>query len=156
MTSHGVKRGARHGGVTLIELMITLAIVAILAAVVYPSYTAYLYRTNRSLAQGALHEAASRQETYFLNRKRYANDMRELGYPTNPGALDSEGQYLPVLAGEDFIYQIRIDIGGGAAYLLTATPNSPKQKDPACNVLTLTSTGRKGVSGATQSVQRCW
>ena len=53
---------ARERGVTLIELMITVVIVAILAAIAYPSYTQYVLRSHRTAAKTALHDMASRQE----------------------------------------------------------------------------------------------
>src|SRR5688500_9870500 len=54
-------------GFTLIELMVTVAIVAILAAIAYPSYTNYIVRSNRSAAQGYMLELSNLEQRYLLD-----------------------------------------------------------------------------------------
>lgn len=54
-------------GFNLIELMIAVAIVAILTMIAYPSYTKYIIRTSREAAQSQLLQLATSQETIFLN-----------------------------------------------------------------------------------------
>ncbi len=75
----------KKSGFTLIELMITVAIIAILSAIVYPSYLASIVRANRGDAQTVLMEMAQRQHTYMLNMRDYAPDLATLNYtvPTN-------------------------------------------------------------------------
>lgn len=58
-------------GFTLIEAMIVVAIIAILAAIAYPSYERYIIRANRSAAQQAMLGIASRQEQYMLDARTY-------------------------------------------------------------------------------------
>ena len=65
----------RASGFTLIELMITLAVIAILTAIAYPSYQAYLQRGVRSQGQQFLMDLAQRQEQYFLDQRQYATDL---------------------------------------------------------------------------------
>lgn len=69
----------RSAGFTLIEVMIVVAVVAILTAVAYPSYRNYIVRANRSAAQSFMLEVASRQERYLLDARTYAADMATLG-----------------------------------------------------------------------------
>lgn len=62
----------RSSGFTLIELMITLVVVAILVAIALPSYQAYVIRGVRSAGQQFLADLAQRQEQYFLDARQYA------------------------------------------------------------------------------------
>jgi type IV pilus assembly protein PilE len=58
-------------GFTLIELMITVAIVAILAAVALPSYSAYVMRANVTDAAKGLSEMRLKMEQYFQDQRTY-------------------------------------------------------------------------------------
>ncbi|WP_207887504.1 type IV pilin protein [Pseudomonas sp. 30_B] len=69
----------RNSGFTLIELMITVAIVAILAAVAYPSYKQYVIRANRSEAQAYLMDLSQRQQQYLMDSRTYADSDTTLG-----------------------------------------------------------------------------
>jgi type IV pilus assembly protein PilE len=66
-------------GFTLVELMITVLIVAILAAIAYPSYQSYLARAYRSEAYTALNQWANLQEQYFLDQRRLRRRYEQLG-----------------------------------------------------------------------------
>lgn len=59
-------------GFTLIEVMITVAIVAILAAVAMPSYQQYIIRAARTQAQSELLQLVNVQEKIYLNSNNYA------------------------------------------------------------------------------------
>lgn len=65
----------RLRGFTLIELMITVAVVALLAVVGYPSYRDYIARGQRSAGQQLLSDIAQRQEQYLLDRRQYATAL---------------------------------------------------------------------------------
>jgi prepilin-type N-terminal cleavage/methylation domain-containing protein len=61
----------RCAGFTLIELMITVAVVAILATVAVPSYTQYVVRANRSAVQRFMLDVANREEQFMLDARQY-------------------------------------------------------------------------------------
>jgi type IV pilus assembly protein PilE len=67
----------RHGGFTLIELMITVAIVAILAAVAYPSFMEQVRKSRRSDAITALNAVAQAQEPTSVRRRPACGWWRE-------------------------------------------------------------------------------
>lgn len=63
----------RSAGITLIELMVVVVIIAILAAVAIPSYRDYIIRGNRSAAQQFILTIANRQEQFRLDARSYAS-----------------------------------------------------------------------------------
>lgn len=65
----------RNSGMTLIELMMVLAVIAILTAVALPSYQRYAVRGIRSQGQQFLMDLAQSQEQYFLDQRQYATDL---------------------------------------------------------------------------------
>ena len=69
----------KAAGFSLLELMIVIVIVAILAAVAYPSYQQHIVRTNRAAAQQYLLEVSSLQHQFILDNRSYATTLATLG-----------------------------------------------------------------------------
>jgi len=140
----------RHGmaGFTLIELMIVVAIVAILVGIALPSYQRSVQKGLRSDAKAGLLDAANRQESLTLDRNTYTTDMTVLGFAADP-MITEEGHYSVAAAACD---------GGVIAtcYKLTATPvpSSPQAKDLRCTSFVLESSGAKSATGTT--ADECW
>jgi type IV pilus assembly protein PilE len=72
------KTGGLNRGFTLIELMVAVAIVAILAMIAIPSYTAQMVKSRRSSAEAVLMDIAQRQQQYLLDARGYAPDVPTL------------------------------------------------------------------------------
>jgi type IV pilus assembly protein PilE len=83
-------RGSR--GFTLIELMITVAIIAILAAVAYPSYTEHVRKSARRAAQAEMMDIANRQQQFLISSRTYVSDLAAAGYQL---PADLVGKYTP-------------------------------------------------------------
>lgn len=136
-------RAYKHkiSGFTLMELMVTVVIVGILAAVALPSYRSSVLRSARSDGKSALLEVATRQEQYYLDNKTYTTDMTALGLPASP-YITENGTYSVSAAATT---NIAID------YTLTAAPQGGQVNDTHCGSLTLTSNGVKGAASSD-----CW
>ena len=91
--SHSIPR--MGSGFTLIELMITVAIVGILAAVAYPSYVDYINRGFLSSAQQFVMDVGQREEQFILDNRSYAANFAALNITNRPTDVTNNYQ-LPV------------------------------------------------------------
>lgn len=145
--------GRRKNGFTLIELMVVVFIVAVLLVLTLPSYQRQLMNTRRSLGAAELLQVVMRQEQYFLDRKRYADTLTDLGYSASPYAIDAQGNAVSALA-EDRIYLIGLTTYEDA-YTLRAVPQLHQAADRLCGALSLDSMGIKLATGE-GTARECW
>lgn len=143
-------------GFTLIEVMIVVAIIAILVGIALPNYREYVLRSNRAVAKGALLEVASRQEQYFLNNRSYTHLLTDLGYDASY-YIDSEGQPRTTSAGS--IYQMTItdpdSNTGETIYAILATPQNAQVEDTKCLNLGIDDQAEKTATGP-KGRAYCW
>ncbi|MBH2033064.1 MAG: type IV pilin protein [Pseudomonadales bacterium] len=134
-------------GFTLIEMMVVVAVMAILAAIAMPSYQEYLLRAHRADGIALLNEVAARQERHYAQNNRYViadDDVAELSL-RNAGVSDSGYYQLSLAEGGD-------DDGG---YVLTAIALDGQAADTDCLNLILSGAGERGVTG-TAGAADCW
>ena len=116
--SASLSQRLRRRGFTLIELMIAVALVAILAAVALPSYTEYIKRSSRGAAQSELVELAAVQEKIFLNSNAYAISVTTAYSGSSTGGLGATTGLS-----RDSRYSFSTTVNG-ASFTLIATPVS--------------------------------
>jgi len=146
-------------GFTLIELMIAVAIIGILAAIAYPSYTNYVLRGKRSLAKAVLTEVASRQENFFVDRKSYADSLTDLGYPAATFCVIADNTARTSCT--DATYEITMETSAVGTtvvgFTLTATGKGSQLRDKDCKTLTVNQKGEKAATTSTgASSPNCW
>lgn len=85
------------------ELMISVSIVAILAAIVLPSYENYRLKAARSAGTDCLVEAQRRLESYYSRSNTYpsSSPLQAVGFSSDPYACGDDGAYLLARAAED-------------------------------------------------------
>jgi type IV pilus assembly protein PilE len=132
-------------GFTLIELMITVAIVGILASIAYPNYIEQIRKGNRADAKASLTSFANAMEIW---RMQNGNSYLGAGAPNtgspNPAVFSAT---VPVSGGIT-TYDLTISAVTATTYTLAATPVST---DSTCGTLSITETGAK-----TPATAGCW
>jgi len=125
-------------GFTLIELMVTVAIIGILASIAYPSYIDQVRKTRRANAQSDLVELASFMERYYTENFSYD--------PVNNAALPIKESPK---SGSPKYYTLTV-VSSDTSYALTATAKNGQGND-RCGNLTLDHTGDPGAA-----TTGCW
>ncbi|MEX2150829.1 MAG: type IV pilin protein [Steroidobacteraceae bacterium] len=103
-------------GFTLIELMIVMVVVAILAAVAYPSYRESVKKGNRRAAQAEMMEIVNREHQFFIANRAYA-DTVALGYTLPPDVI---GNYT---------HAVTLDAGPPPGFTVTFTAINAQASD---------------------------
>lgn len=126
----------RVRGFTLIELMITVAIVAILGAVAYPSYTSFVVKSNRAATKAFMVAVANKEQQYIL-------DARVYGEAADHAAIGSVlGLAVPKEV-SDFYNVSVANVGGNTrTFQITGAPIAG-QMNRNDGTLTLDNTGAK-------------
>jgi type IV pilus assembly protein PilE len=118
-------------GFTLIELMVTVAIVAILAAIAYPSYTQYVIRGKRAAAKAAMMDIANREQQFLLSNRVYADKT----------TLVNNGYVLDNDVSRSYTWDVTADnTASPPIFTITLSPSGAQSAD---GPLTLNSRGEK-------------
>ncbi|WP_305909805.1 type IV pilin protein [Methylomarinum sp. Ch1-1] len=130
----------KNNGFTLIELMITVTILAILAAIAYPAYNDYIVKSRRSDAKSAILKMQLAEEKWRANNPSYTATLSDLNYPNS---------YSP-----DGYYELAISNNTANTYTITATPVSGglQAGDSDCASMSMDQNGTKASSPSSA----CW
>lgn len=127
-------------GFTLIELMIVTAVIAILAALAYPSYTEHLRSARRSEAASVLLDAAARQHQLLIEQRSYSSSFAALNLSVPPDLA----RY--------YTLSTTVTAGPPPGFSVAAAPIGAQAGD-RCGTL---SVDHLGTRSASTGADRCW
>ncbi len=134
----------KQRGYTLVELLVTVGIVALLAAIAIPSYSAYTKSANRTDATRTMTIDAQALERCYSQSFTYV------------GCAGAAVGSAPSAQG---YYTVTIAAPTASSYTITATPlKAPQTSDSSCATFTLNSAGTQGAltSGGLSNTATCW
>lgn len=147
---------ARTRGFTLIEMMITVAIVGILSAIAMSLYTLQVQKSRRTDARTAVLDLAGREERFFSVANNYSQLPADVGYPGAWPQVVGSGYYSVTVTVPDPAY---VAAGGvGPSYVITATAIGLQLPDTACASFSVNQLGKQSslTSGGVDSTATCW
>jgi type IV pilus assembly protein PilE len=156
MTNRNVFLSSRRiGGFTLIELMITVVILAIIVGIAMPAYTLQTQKSRRADARNALLDIAGREERFLSVSNSYSQIPTDVGYA---------GAAWPQTVGSGF-YTVTVVVpnpayvGTGPSFIVQATPIGTQANDAAnCGTFTVNQIGQEVAltSGGVDNSATCW
>lgn len=147
-------------GFTLLELVVALAIAALVATLATAGYERTILRSRRLDAYAALNAVATAQERHYLEYARYASHFAPPDTDSEPATPDEAAAALPLPAmSPDGRYALALETDANAlAYRVTARPIGTQRRDAACATFVLEHTGRRTALDArgTDASSTCW
>lgn len=143
----------RQLGLTLIELIVVMIVVAILAAIAIPSYRNYVIRSQRADAKDALLALATAQEKHYLQCNIYANGIA--------GATDcAAGNLQGTATSQNGWYALAIDAADATSFTVSAVAVAGENQfqDTACRTYRVTDRGVRTAddAGGGDNTAECW
>lgn len=130
-------------GFTLIEIVITLALIGILATIAYPSYIDYIIRSHRSDAFSTLTQLQLTLERCYAQSFSYSAACTAL--PT-----------FPVTSPQNY-YSVTLSNLTASTYTLTATPIGTQINDTTCATMSINQANVKTAADSSGTAQKaCW
>jgi type IV pilus assembly protein PilE len=136
-----------QAGFTLIELMVTVALLGILTSVAYPSFMDSVRKSNRNDAKTALARAVAAQERFFATNGGYSDVVTNIGFAAD--GLTEHGHYVITAAAG-----ATGDIASSYVVTATAASGDMQADDTNCTVYSMNSLGVKTPSPTANT--RCW
>jgi type IV pilus assembly protein PilE len=149
------KTNCRQTGFTLIELMVTLAIAAIVAMIAIPSYQSQVRKSRRTEARMAVLDLASREERFLSTANNYTQTGTDVGYAAFPVPSVGSGYYSLNVVTPDPTF---VANGGTTpSYIITATAIGQQVKDTACQTFSVNQLGTQSATDSTgAAAPGCW
>ena len=142
------KRSARaQRGFTLIELMIAVAVVALLTAISITGYSYQITKSRRADAKAALLDLAARQERFFTTNNTYTNVAANLGYAALPASVPGGTATTT--------YTLSVTAASATAFTAQATRGTIQTSD-GCGDYTIDDRGAQGNANNTLTTATCW